>query len=249
MDITWYGDNCIGCRERGVTVLCDPFTWDRGNEPASGENTSQPGLFTAETDPEGDGDQPHLSVCTPGFAVDIVVSSLRVDDTALAALSGEPKVIAAPGEFESRGVFVQCLPLVMPTAADEALPSPRRLAHYMDFSTVTITHLGTPGTAFRPRDGRLVENLVYKQTEILVLSLGTGDDLDMDWALKTCQKMDPRICIPVGYAQEDLDTVVSRLQTMGPVTTESQKRYRVKKDGADEGTTTILLSPSTINRP
>ncbi len=250
MDITWYGDNCIGFRERGVTVLYDPFALNKDSDPALWANAPQPGLFPADPPPlfQEDGAKPRMAVHKLGFAVDIVVSSLRVDDSELASLSGAPKVIAAPGEFESRGVFVQSLSLE-PAGADEASPPLRRLAHYMDFGTTTITHLGMPRATFRPRDNRLVENLVHKQTQILILPLGMGADLDMDWALRICKKMDPRICIPVGYCQAELDTIVPRLQTMGPVTTETQKRYRVKKDSAEEGTATVLLSPSPLNRP
>ena len=249
MDITWYGDNCVGIRERGVTVLYDPFILS-GADGSNIEKDAQPELFAAETSPPADegGTQPQMTLRPLGFDVDIVISSLRVDESELSSLNGAPKVIAAPGEFESRGVFVQSLVLV-PSDSEEYSSPNCRLAHFMDFGTTTITHMGMSCASFRPRDSRLIENLVQKQTGILILPLGTGDNLDMDWALRISKQLDPKVCIPVGYCQEDLETIVPRLQTMGPVVTETQKRYRVKKDGVDEGTASILLSPSTLNRP
>ncbi len=245
MDITWYGNNCIGFKERDVRVLYDPFPED----PDRGANT-QPELFATAASAGVETDEPESRIVVHplGFEVDIVISSQRMNDAELAAFDGDTRVIAAPGEFEARGVFVQSLPLVSPIQP-EALPSRDRLAHFMDFGTTRITHLGQAWASFRPRDSRLIENLIQKQTEILILPLGPSKDLDMHWALKLCRQIAPRVCIPVGYCPEEQEAIVSQLQTLGPVVIETQKRYRVKKDGDDEGTTTILLTPATLDRP
>lgn len=238
MEVTWYGDNCVAMREGGVTVLCDPFAAEEDDDD------QPPQLFDDDATPPA-------QTLTPGFDVDVVTSSCSLDQnqTDLQSLPGDPVVIATPGEFEAKGVFIQSLRLDRQADASAA-PVARRLAYHFDFGASGIAHLGAPGTAFRPTDRRLVENLVVAKTDILLLPLGRGAQLELDWAIQTCKKLEPKVCIPIAYDAADVDRIVTRLQVLGPINAEAPKRYRVtRKEAAHEGASIFLLTPSSISRP
>ncbi len=237
MEVTWYGDNCVAMREGGVTVLCDPFA-------PEDDRAQPPQLFDDDATPSA-------QTLTPGFDVDVVTSSCSLDpnQTGLPSLPGAPVVIAAPGEFEAKGVFIQSLRLERPAEA-AAESAAGRLAYHFDFGASGLAHLGAPGTAFRPRDRRLVENLIVAKTDILLLPLGRGAQLALDWAIQTCKKLEPKVCIPIAYDAADVDRIAARLQVLGPISAEAQKRYRVtRKEAAHEGATIFLLTPSSLGRP
>lgn len=236
VEITWYGANCVGLREQGVTVLYDPFV--------KAVSTASPTLLDLVDDKPGAD-----PLMNPGFDVDIAVSSQYMEPDSLTALPGTPAVISVPGEFEFRGVFIHALRLELPdNGGDAALPW--HLAHHMDFGSFGITHLGMPGAMFRTADRRLVENLITAKTDILVLPLGQGEGLEMEWAIRMCRQLEPRYCIPINYGVGDMERIISSLQTLGPLQTEVQKRFRsTRKDAGEEGTATFLLSVSDISRP
>ena len=83
MDIDWYGHSCFRLRERGVTVVCDPF---------SKESTG---------------------LALPKLRADIVTISRNSpdrDDNVGRLVGGEPKVLLRPGDYEVRQVLVTGLP-------------------------------------------------------------------------------------------------------------------------------------------
>jgi L-ascorbate metabolism protein UlaG (beta-lactamase superfamily) len=76
MDITWYGLSCFRIREGGVTVVCDPY--DKSVGPALAK-----------------------------VRADIVtVSHDRAGHNAVERVTGEPKVLTGPGEYEVKNVFI-----------------------------------------------------------------------------------------------------------------------------------------------
>lgn len=83
MDIDWYGHSCFRLRERGVTVVCDPY---------SKESTG---------------------LALPKIRADIVTISRALpdrDDNVGKLVAGEPKVLHGPGDYEVRQVLVTGLP-------------------------------------------------------------------------------------------------------------------------------------------
>ncbi len=83
MDIDWYGHSCFRLRERGVTVVCDPF---------SKESTG---------------------LALPKLRADIVTISLDSpdrEDKVEKLFGGEPKILRGPGDYEVRQVLVTGLP-------------------------------------------------------------------------------------------------------------------------------------------
>ena len=83
MDIDWYGHSCFRLRERGVTVVCDPY---------SKESTG---------------------LALPKLRADIVTISRASpdrEDRVDKLVGGEPKILRGPGDYEVRQVLVTGLP-------------------------------------------------------------------------------------------------------------------------------------------
>ncbi len=77
MDITWYGLSCFRIRERGITVVCDPF------------------------------EKKTVGLALPRIRADIVtVSHARPGHSHVRGIAGHPKVLTGPGEYEIREVFI-----------------------------------------------------------------------------------------------------------------------------------------------
>ena len=242
MEITWYGANCVALREEGITVLYDPFQTDVDQQGQA--------LLLDST-----GVSPALR--EPGFHVDILVSSLQHSQDAFQAIPGNPVVVSVPGQFESGGVFIHSLPcdLARPETdsqahAETAAADAGRLVHFFDFGQTGVMHMGHPGAEFRLSYKRLVEDLVALKTDILILPMGTGTKKDMDWALRLCKALEPRICIPVQYDPAALGEIAHGLQAMGSLNEEPQKRYRAtRKDAGSEGSSVVMLTVSPISKP
>ncbi len=242
MEITWYGANCVALREESITILYDPF------QGAANQQVQTPLL---EESPEC----PTLR--SPGFEVDILVTSQHYKQDTFGDMPGEPVVVSVPGQFESGGVFIHSLPCdVAGPKIDgaEILPlenaTTRRLVHFFDFGQTGVMHMGHPGARFRPSQKRLVEELFALKTDILILPIGSEEQRDMDWALQLCKVLDPRICIPVQYNPEAIGELRTGLQSMGSLNNEAQKRYRAtRKDAGSEGSSVILLTVSNISKP
>lgn len=242
MEVTWYGANCVALREEGITVLYDPFQVEadlQGQAPLLNESVSQPNLRK------------------PGFDVDILVSSQHYSQRSFQSMPGTPLVVSVPGQFESSGIFIHSLPSEVANVQTDpqSAPVPKsarpgNLVHFFDFGQTGVTHMGHPGAKFRPSEKRLVEDLIAHRTDILILPMGTDEEMDLEWALELSKKLDPRICIPVQYDPQAVGTIASGLQSLGSMNEEAQKRYRAtRKDAGSEGSTVVLLSVSPIDKP
>ncbi len=239
MEITWYGANCVALREEGITVLYDPFQTDV-------DSNGQARLWDHAVAP---------ALRKPGFPVDILVSSLHHGRDTFTAIPGEPVVVSVPGQFESGGVFIHSLScdLAKPEADSAVHADPVGtgcLVHFFDFGQTGVMHMGHPGAEFRPGHKRLVEGLIALKTDILILPMGTDLQRDLDWALKLCKDLEPRICIPVQYDPDLRAEMVPALQSMGSLNEEPQKRYRsTRKDAGSDGSSVVMLTVSPISKP
>jgi L-ascorbate metabolism protein UlaG (beta-lactamase superfamily) len=77
VEITWYGLSCFRLRERGTTIICDPY------------------------------DKKVTGLSLPRTKADIVtISHDRPGHNAVSAVAGEPKVFSGPGDYEVGGVLI-----------------------------------------------------------------------------------------------------------------------------------------------
>lgn len=138
----------------------------------------------------------------------------------LEALNGKPFIIAEPGEYESRGVFVDAIR--DPNATDQ----------------VVIYRIMTEGMsiAFLGRINRKLTDAELERLEtidILLLPVGGGDGLSPTLASDLISEIEPRIVVPINYSipgiKTELGTIDSFCKHLGACQKEDMNRLKIQK--------------------
>lgn len=217
MDITWYGLSCFRIREGGVTVVCDPY--DRSVGPALAK-----------------------------VRADIVtVSHDRAGHNAIERVSGEPKVLSGPGEYEVKNVFITGLTTYH--RRTDGRPPERNVAFFFEFGDLTIGHMGDIGEV--PTQSE-IEELNIGEVDVLMVPVGGGDTLDPARAVELVGLLEPRIVIPMHYRHDgltpdlaaQLEGVEKFLKEFGATAIDPVDTLKITQSNLPEETQIMLLTPT-----
>jgi L-ascorbate metabolism protein UlaG (beta-lactamase superfamily) len=217
MDITWYGLSCFRIREGGVTVLCDPY--DRT-----------------------------VGLQLPKVRADILtISHDRPGHNSADRVTGEPKVIRGPGEYELKNVFITGATTYHRRRKD-ATPE-RNVIFFFEFGDLTVGHLGDLGEI--PTQAE-IEELNVGEVDVLFVPVGGGDTLDPTRAVEVIGLFEPRLVIPMHYQQPELsalwatslEPVDKFLRELGASAPEPQEMLKLTKSSLPEETQVALLTLS-----
>lgn len=215
MDINWYGFSCIRLRERGVTAVCDPLS-----RKATG-------------------------IQLPRLRADIVTisssSSAYVQGTD--AVSGEPKILRGPGDYEVKQVLVTGLPA--------SQNGTRHVAFFLDFSGLTVGHLGELGQAPASAGGEELGDI-----DVLLAPVSGPHIADVSRIAEVISQLDPRIVVPMQYRHEGLHSEQSDsmepvdrfLKELGISEPEMTDTLKLTKNSLPEETQVVLLRPTGAAR-
>jgi L-ascorbate metabolism protein UlaG (beta-lactamase superfamily) len=207
MDIYWLGHGCFRFRGRDATVVTDPAP------PTTGYRLR-------------------------GIAADVVThSSDAVESTYRQALTGEPKYITGPGEYEIAGVLVTGIR----TAHDPASEDRRNVAYVFDLDDVRICHLGSIATTPSTEDVEVIGG-----SDVLIVPVGGGKVFDAQRAAETVSLLEPKIVIPMQYKTDastgELQPVDRFLKEMGAEAKTSETRLSITKSNVPASTSVVLLN-------
>lgn len=217
MDITWYGLSCFRIREGGVTIICDPY--DRS-----------------------------VGLQLPKVRADLVtVSHARPGHSSVERVTGEPKVLRGPGEYELHNVFITAATTYHRRHKDQ--PLERNVVFFFDFGDFTVGHLGDVGEV--PAQSE-IEELNIGEVDVLMVPVGGGDTLDPTRAVEVIGMFEPKIVIPMHYQQpeltapwaQQLEPVDKFLRELGVSAPEPQEMLKITKSSLPEETQVALLIPS-----
>ena len=102
-------------------------------------------------------------------------------------------VIANPGEYEVKDVFVYGFP--------STIAGKKTTIYLVEMEGLKILHLGGAGADFKFSD-ELLER--FADVDILLLPVGGEDFWGPKKALEIVNQLEPRITIPMGYQDKDL---------------------------------------------
>lgn len=216
MDINWYGLSCFRIREGGTTVICDPYDKSTG-------------------------------LTLPKVRADIVtISHDQAGHNAADRVTGDPKVISGPGEYETRNIFI--------TGAttyhhkDAANANERNVVFFFDFGGLIVGHLGDLG---RVLSQSAVDDMKIGEVDILLVPVGGGATLDATHAVEMVSVFEPKIVIPMHYQQPglakdfgELEAVEKFLKEFGSGEPEPQETLKITKSSLPEETEVVVLSLS-----
>jgi L-ascorbate metabolism protein UlaG (beta-lactamase superfamily) len=217
MDITWYGLSCFRIREGGVTIICDPYDKSVG-----------PTLAKVRADI-------------------VTVSHDRAGHNAVDRVTGEPKVLSGPGEYEVKNVFITGLTTYH--RRNETHASERNVAFFFEVGGLTIGHMGDIGEV--PAQSE-IEELNIGEVDVLMVPVGGGETLDPARAVELVGLLEPRLVIPMHYRHdgllgeltERLENVDKFLKEFGSTTIEPVDTLKVSKSSLPEETQVVLLTPT-----
>ncbi len=205
MEITWFGRNAFRLRGREGAIVTDPCPRD------SGYNLGKP-------------------------AADIVTLSRRDDAaySAVNAVSGNPIVLDAPGEYEVGGVLVSAI-------ANPRSDGTRNVIFTIDLDGMRIVHLGLPTAA--PPAAELQE---LGEVDVLLVPVGGLNSLTSSAAADVVTSVEPKVAVPMNYRTnlESLDLeAIDRFVKETGAKTEPQPKLQVTRSQLPTQTTVMLLQP------
>jgi L-ascorbate metabolism protein UlaG (beta-lactamase superfamily) len=209
MHITWYGHSCFRLRSRTGTVVTDPY-----------------------------GDE--LGYKLPRLRADIVtVSHDHPDHANVKAVSGKPKVIDGPGEYEIKGTFVIGIPTHYEGSSKQ--PGLRNTVYLIDLDGVTVCHLGDVRRV--PTQAQIEE---LGEVDVLLVPVGGGSTLGASKASEVISLLEPKVVIPMHYKTDllkglKLQPVSQFLKEMGLKEVAAQDRVNITKSGLPSETQTIVM--------
>lgn len=209
MVITWYGQSCFKIQSGETILFTDPFNREIGLTPPRGQ------------------------------ANIVTVSHGHSDHDNYESLSGEPLLIAGPGEYEYKGVNIRG---VLSFHDDkEGKERGTSTMYVIEMENIKICHLGDFGQ--KKLDEEQLEKL--NGVDILMIPVGGVSTLDGEGAAEVINQIEPRIVIPMHYKIPGLvfkyDGVEPFLKEMGVPKKETLDKLTLKKKDLPEAETEVKV--------
>jgi len=217
MQIIWHGQACFQVitqkgKNNQVNIVIDPFDETTG-------------------------------LRVPALEADILlISHSHHDHNNIKAVKGSPFLIAGPGEYEIKEVFIQGISAFH----DSLLGKERGLNTIYTIETegMRLCHLGDLGQK------ELTSEQIEKigEVDILMIPIGGVYTISAKEAMKVMSQIEPKITIPMHYQipklKIKLDGLDKFLKTMGLKSIESLNKLPIKKkDLSEEEAKIIVLKP------
>ncbi len=209
MDITWYGHSCFRLTERGqIAVITDPYQ----------ERIGLPALRL-----KGDV---------------VTVSHDEAGHNNVAAVKGEPHVLAGPGEYEIGGVFISGIAM---HNLEENAPL-WNVAYLFRFNDLTVLHLGD--LSHVPNQST-VEAL--GEVNVLLVPVGGGNALRSSQAADVIGMIEPHYIVPMHYElpglKVELEPVEKFLKAMGVSKAQEEDMLKISSGMLPEQPQVVVLRP------
>ncbi len=212
MELSWLGHSCFRLRGRELTVVMDPFGPDLG--------------YTLG--------RVHADVVT--------VSHDEPNHNAAAAVDGNPRLVAGPGEYEFAGVSLTGV--ATPRPPGQGRDVSRNTAYLVELDDVTICHLGDVAAPLGTE-----QLAVVKDADVLLLPVGGHCTIDATQAAELVAQVEPKLVVPMHYQTPaislELDPVDRFCREIGVAELTPQARLSVTRSGVPEQLTVVLLEYRT----
>ncbi len=182
---------------------------------------------------------PEVGLSLPNIRARVVTISHDVPGhNYVKGVKGHEHVFDGPGEYEVNGVFITGVATYHRGQPGER---ERNTAFLYEFDDISIGHLGDLGAML---DRKQIEAM--NSPDVLIVPVGGGDILDASRAVEVITELEPRIVIPMHYAQPglkwSLDPLEKFLKEMGVEPTDPLASLKLRKsDLAGEETRVVLL--------
>jgi L-ascorbate metabolism protein UlaG (beta-lactamase superfamily) len=154
-------------------------------------------------------------------------------------VSGPPRVVKGPGEYEISGVLIIGL-----TTYHDAVKGQSRgknTVYLLEIDGVTVCHLGDIGHIIGDEP---VEEM--GKVDILMIPVGGVSTITAAMAAETIRKIEPKIVLPMHYqtaaGSRELEPVENFLKEMGQGPIEPRPKLNVNKNNLPISTQVVILN-------
>ncbi len=208
MEIVWLGHSCFRLRGRQTTIVTDPCP------PSTGYSIGR----TAA----------HI----------VTISHHHEDHDYITAISGSPRVLDAPGEYDINGVFLTAIPTYH-DGRKGAVRGPN-LVFLFEMEGLTLCHLGDLGHLPTPEQVELLSG-----ADVLMVPVGGHTTLDGAQAVEVVNILEPKLVVPMHYrtpaCRLPLDPLDRFLKEMDVDAVEPQKRLSVTAGSLPDSPQVVVL--------
>ncbi len=178
------------------------------------------------------------------LAADIVtLSHSHPGHSNRAGVSGEPRVVDGPGEYEIKGVVITGFRTYHD--AEGGKTRGQNTAYLVEMDDLVVCHLGDLGHALNASQ---VEAL--SKVDVLMVPVGGVTTINASQAAEVISLIEPKIVVPMHYRTAgssggggELDTVDRFCREMGTLNLAPQPKLMVTPSSLPEGTQVVLLEP------
>jgi len=170
----------------------------------------------------------------------VLVSHNEEDANNLTAVTGSPKLIDMPGEFEIKNVFM--FGVNAPLKREVKGVRVSNCLFRIESEGIHIAHLGSLDRALTDKELQELENI-----DILMIPVGGGRVLTPKLAAEVIAQIEPRVVIPMTYElpnlKEELQPLSVFLKEMAGAKKEEMNKYKVaRKDLPEEDMVIVTLT-------
>jgi len=209
MDINWLGHSCFRIKGRSVSIVTDPFPPDLG-----------------------------YSLGKPSADI-VTVSHPHPGHSYTRGVSGDPRLVRGPGEYEISGVLI--IGVATFHDNDKGAKRGKNTVYLMDVDGVSVCHLGDLGHVLTADQVEQIE-----EADVLLLPVGGVSTISAAVAAEVVRQLEPKVVVPMHYRTDALNrglaTVDGFLKEMGQKEIISQPRLTLTKTTLPLSTQVVLLN-------
>jgi L-ascorbate metabolism protein UlaG (beta-lactamase superfamily) len=209
VDITWLGHSCFRIKGSQAVVITDPFSPDSGYSL---------GKQTADI---------------------VTVSHQHPSHAYTQGISGEPRIIKGPGEYEISGVLIIGIATFHDTQGGQTRG--KNTVYVMEIDGVTLCHLGDLGHVLTSEQVEEIGDI-----DVLLLPVGGVSTINAAMAAEVIRQLEPKAVVPMHYKtpllKRELDPVETFLKEMGMDQIEPRPKLSLTKSNLPLSTQVFLLS-------
>lgn len=213
MEITWFGQSCFKIKGKTTSIVIDPF---------------DPNMIGLKLPKDLSADL-------------LLVTHQHPDHNNTTAVSGDPIVIAGPGEYEVKGVSVTGVHSYHDNT--EGSTRGKNTIYHINFEGINIVHLGDLGHHLTQEQSGGIDSV-----DILMVPVGGNYTIDAQEASKVVASLEPRIVVPMHFkipgSTAEVEQVEGFLKEMGVENLEPIPKLVVTKDKLPDETQVVLLNKS-----
>ena len=208
MDVNWLGHSCFRIRGKQTVIITDPYPPDLG-----------------------------YSLGKPTADI-VTVSHQHPSHSYVQGVSGEPRLVTRPGEYEIGGVLI----IGIPTFHDAVGGRNRgkNNVYLMEVDGVSICHLGDLGHVLTAEQVEGIDDV-----DVLLLPVGGVSTINAAMAAEVIRQLEPKVVVPMHYKtsvlSRELKPVEEFLKEMGIEQINSQPKLSLTPSSLPASTQVFLL--------